>query len=133
MLRGILAVLQLLLAARQTAEAKRDLAWGAAAGVMGFIGVSVAVLFASAAVFLALSPLIAPAWAALAAAATALALGALPLAVLAWRRARARRRAARTPQTDAQAETAILFGTLASAFLSGVATGAGQRAAARNA
>ena len=136
MLRGILSVLQLYVAAQHAAEAKRDLAWAAAAGVLGFVGVMVAMLFASVAVFLGLQPLIAPAWAALAAAGTAVVLGALPLLVLLVRRTRARRRAAILAATAAaphsKAENAMLIGTLASAFLSGIATGAGQRAAARN-
>ncbi len=136
MLRGILSVLQLYVAAQQAGSVKRDLAWAAAAGVLGFAGVMVAMLFASIAVFLALQPVIAPAWAALAAAGTAVVLGALPLAVLIVRRARARRRAAALAATAAiphsKAENAVLFGTLASAFLSGIATGAGQRTAARN-
>lgn len=134
MLRGILSVLQLYVAAQQAAEAKRDLAWAAAAGVLGFAGVMVAMLFASVAVFLALQPVVAPAWAALAAAGTAVVLGALPLLVLVVRRQRARRRAAMAaaaiPHT--KAENAMLIGTLASAFLSGIASGAGQKAAARN-
>jgi hypothetical protein len=131
MLRGILSVLQLL-ATRQTAEVKHDLAWVAAAGLAGFLGAGVALLFGATAVFLALQPVIAAAWAALAAAGTALVLGALPFLVFVWRRGRARRRAAEAPVRDTKAENAIRIGTLASAFLSGVATGAGQRAAARN-
>ena len=136
MLRGILSVLQLYLAAQQAAEVKRDLAWAAAAGVLGFAGVMVAMLFASVAVFLGLQPSVAPAWAALAAAATAVALGALPMLVLLVRRTRARRRAAIAAAAAAvphsKAENAMLIGTLASAFLSGVATGSGQRTATRN-
>ena len=132
MLRGILSVLQLVVAADRTAEAKRDFAWAAAAGVAAFLGAAMALLFASLAVFLALQPLMAPAWAALAAAGAALVVGAIPFVVFACRRSRARRRAARVPVTDPKTESAVLIGTLASAFLSGVATGTGQRVAARN-
>jgi len=134
MLRGILSVLQLYVAAQQAAAAKRDLAWAAAAAVLGLAGIMVAMLFASVTVFLAVQPLVAPAWAALAAAGTAVVLGALPLIVLLVRRGRARRRAAAAAAAipHIKADNAMLMGTLASAFLSGIANGLGQRAAARN-
>ena len=128
MLRPILRVLQLWIG--EGAFEARHLA--ALAGVLGVVAVSGALtanVALAAAVFLALQPVMEPAWAAALAAAATLLIATALIAGICWLSGRARRRATREAAANnaAQAETAVLIGTLASAFLSGIVSGMDRR------
>jgi len=134
MLRAILTIVELWLAGNRAAEGKRAVAWAGVAAIIAFAGAIVANLGVAAAVFLAVQPALAPPWAALAAAGAAAALAGLLVGAIAWQGARARDRKARNAalagNSGAKAENAILIGTLAAAFLSGIASGADRRQSA---
>jgi hypothetical protein len=87
----------------------------------------------AAAVFFALQPVMAPVWAAALASTATLLLAAILVAAVYCLAGRARRRAARAAESSdaAKAESAMLMGTLASAFVSGVVSGMDRRHAPR--
>ena len=125
MLRPILAIFKLGIGSNTLPEAKR---LAALAGVLGVIVLSGALttnLALAAAVFLALQPVMAPAWAATLAAAGAFLLALILVAAILWLWGRTRRRANReaSASSAARAESAMLVGTLVSAFVSGVISG----------
>lgn len=129
MLRPILTVLQLWIGGKGASEAKRLAALAGILGVVVLSGALTTNLALAAAVFLALQPVMEPAWAAALAGAAALLFGTILVAAICWHSGRARRRAIReaTANNAAQAENAVLIGTLASAFLSGVVSGMDRR------
>lgn len=129
MLRPFLAILQLWIGEDGASRAKHV---AAVAGILAVIALSGALTtnFALAAtVFLALQPVTAPAWAAAFAAAAALLLAPILIAVVYWLSKRARRHAARAiaEGNAAKAESAMLMGAIASAFVSGVVSGMDRR------
>lgn len=132
MLRAMLTVAEFWIAGERAAEAKRRLARASLSFVFVLAGAVVANLCIAGAVFLAVQPALAPHWAALAAAGAALALPGALVGAIAWRGAQARARAANVAaaSADPKTENAILIGTLAAAFLSGIASGAGRRPSA---
>jgi O-antigen/teichoic acid export membrane protein len=102
------------------------------AGILAVIalsGVLTTNLALAAAVFFALQSVMAPTWAAASAAAAALLLAPILIAVVYWLSKRARRNAARAAAESnaAKAESAMLMGAIASAFVSGVVSGMDRR------
>lgn len=125
MLRPILAIFKLGIGSNSLPKAKR---LAVLAGVLGVIVLSGALttnLALAAAVFLALQTVMAPAWAAALAAVGALLLALMMVAAILWLSGRTRRRASQEAAANnaAKAESAILVGTLVSAFVSGVISG----------
>jgi hypothetical protein len=129
MMRAILKVLHLWLGGNGASEAKRLAALAGAAGVLVLSSVLTANLSLAVAVFLALQSEVAPAWAAVLAAAATLLLASLLVATIYWLSGRAQRRANRAAAANvsAKAEDAMLYGTLAAAFFSGLASGMDRR------
>lgn len=129
MLRPILTILQLWIGGKGASEAKRLAAVAGVVGVVAVSGALTANVALAAAVFLALQPVMEPAWAAALAAAATLLIATALIAGICWLSGRARRRATRKAAANnaAQAETAMLIGTLASAFLSGIVSGMDRR------
>jgi hypothetical protein len=131
MLRPILAILQLGIGRNGVSEAKRLAALAGVLGVILLSGALTANLALAAAIFLALQPIMAPAWAAALAAAAALLLASILVAAIRWLSGRARRRVNReaVASNATKAESAMLIGTLVSAFASGVISGMDRRPA----
>jgi hypothetical protein len=129
MLRPVLAILQLWIGGNRASEVKRQAALAGVLGVIFLSGALTANLALAASVFLALQPIMAPAWAAVLAAAAALLLASVLIAAIYWLSGLARRRANReaAANASAKAENAVLIGTLASAFLTGMVSGLERR------
>jgi len=129
MLRPVLAILQLWIGGNRAFEVKRQAAFAGVLGVIVLSGALTANLALAAAVFLALQPVMAPAWAAALAGAAALLLDSVLVAAIHWMSGLARRRANReaAANASAKAENAVLIGTLASAFLTGMVSGLERR------
>jgi hypothetical protein len=129
MLRPILAILQLWIGGNGVSRAKNLAALAGILPVIALSGALTANLALAAAVFFALQPVMAPAWAAALAATAALLVASILVAVVYWLSERAWRRADRAAAASnaAKAESAMLIGTLASAFMSGVVSGMDRR------
>jgi hypothetical protein len=130
--RPLLAMLQLWIG-NGVSEAKRMAALAGVLAVIALSGALTANLALAAAVFFALQPVMAPVWAAALASTATLLLAAILVAAVSCLAGRARRRAARAAESSdaAKAESAMLMGTLASAFVSGVVSGMDRRHAPR--
>ena len=131
MLRHLLASFRLSIGDACVAEAKRLAVLAGALLVVVISGALTINLALAAAVYLAFEPLVAPAWAALFAAGAALALASIVAAAIYWQSGRARRRARRAAaaRMSAETQTAALLGSLAAAFVTGVASGMDRRRA----
>jgi hypothetical protein len=131
MLRPILTILQLWIGGKGASEAKHGAALAGVLGVVALSGALTTNVALAAAVFLALQPVMAPAWAAALAAAATFLFATILIAGICWVSGRARRRANREAAASnaAKAESAVLIGTLASAFWSGMVAGMDRHAA----
>jgi len=129
MLRPILTIFQFWIGGKGASEAKRLAVVAAVLGGVALSGALTANAALAAAVFLALQPVMEPAWAPAFAAAATLLLATILIVGICWLAGGARRRGIRdaTANNAAQAETAVLIGTLASAFLSGIVSGMDRR------
>jgi hypothetical protein len=129
MLRPILTILQLWIGGKGASEAKRLAVLAGVLGVVALSGALTANVALAAAIFLALQPVMEPAWAAALAAAAAFLFATILIAGICWHSGRARRRAIReaTASNATQAENAVWIGTLVSAFISGIVSGMDQR------